>query len=232
MTVDDIRSMTWFDFRKPLESHLMKNSTEWLALLIVSQCKTDFPKFLCNDAPDLQSRDNQIGIEVTEAISKEDAQISGLFSSYRNGKCRTDKWKDIVEKNGGKVAFDGSNITYPTITSEDEWKTICEIYGKKMDKIMSYRQKGFAKIGLIIIYSDSLIPVKKETMETSMKDISEKFKEKYDFVFLVASEAFFELDGYGNLTGYKRIEEMDLLKKCARLLAEQKIKIESIEKEL
>lgn len=157
MIVDDIRSMTLFDFRKPLESHLMKNSTEWLALLIVSQCKTDFPKFLCNDAPDLQSRDNQIGIEVTEAISKEDAQISGLFSSYRNGKCRTDKWKDIVEKNGGKVAFDGSNITYPTI---------------------------------------------------------------------------FEFNGYGHLIGYKKIEEMDLLKKCARLLAEKKIEIESIEKEL
>lgn len=232
MTVDDIRSMTWIDFRKPLESHLMKDSTEWLALLIVSQCKTDFPKFLYNDAPDLQSRDNQIGIEVTEVISKENAQISGLFSSYRNGKCRTDKWRDIVKKNGGKVAFDESNITYPTITSEDEWKTICEIYGKKMDKIMSYRQKGFEKIGLIIIYSDSLIPVKKETMEESMKGISKKFKEKYDFVFLVASETFFEFDGYGNLTGYKRIEEMDLLKKCARLLAEQKIKIESIEKEL
>ena len=48
----------------------------------------------------------------------------------------------------------------------------------------------------------------------------------------MASETFFEFDGYGNLTGYKRIEEMDLLKKCARLLAEQKIKIESIEQEL
>ena len=212
MTVDDIRSMTWFDFRNPLESHLMKNSMEWLALLIVSQCKTDFPKFSCNGAPDLQSRDNQIGIEVTEAISKKDAQISGLFSSYRNGKCRTDKWKDIVKKNGGKVALDGSNITYPAITSEDEWKTICEIYEKKMDKIMSYRQNGFEKIGLIIICSDSLIPVKKETMEKSMKDVSKKFKEKYDFVFLVASETFFEFNGYGNLTGYKRIEEMDLLK--------------------
>lgn len=232
MTVDDIRSMTWFDFRKPLESHLMKNSTEWLALLIVSQCKTDFPKFLCNDAPDLQSRDNQIGIEVTEAISKEDAQISGLFSNYRNSKCRTDKWRDIVKKSGGKVAFDESNITYPTITSEDEWKTICEIYGKKLGKIMSYRQKGFEKIGLIIISSDNLIPIKKETMEKSMKAISEKFHEKYDFVFLVASETFYEFNGYGNLTGYKRIEEMDLLKKCARLLAEQKIEIESIEKEL
>lgn len=232
MTVEDIRSMTWFDFRKPLESHLMKNSTEWLALLIVSQCKTDFPKFLCNDAPDLQSRDNQIGIEVTEAISKEDAQISGLFSNYRNSKCRTDKWRDIVKKSGGKVAFDESNITYPTITSEDEWKTICEIYGKKLGKIMSYRQKGFEKIGLIIISSDNLIPIKKETMEKSMKAISEKFHEKYDFVFLVASETFYEFNGYGNLTGYKRIEEMDLLKKCARLLAEQKIEIESIEKEL
>ena len=112
------------------------------------------------------------------------------------------------------------------------YKTICEIYGKKMDKIMSYRQKGFEKIGLIIIYSDSLIPVKKETMEENMKYISEKFKEKYDFVFLVASETFFEFDDYGNLIGCKRIEEMDLLKKCARLLAEQKIGIESIEKEL
>lgn len=97
---------------------------------------------------------------------------------------------------------------------------------------MSYRQKGFEKIGLIIISSDNLIPIKKETMEKSMKAISEKFHEKYDFVFLVASETFYEFNGYGNLTGYKRIEEMDLLKKCARLLAEQKIEIESIEKEL
>ncbi len=40
-----------------------------------------------------------------------------------------------------------------------------------MDKIMSYRQKGFEKIGLIIIYFDSIIPVKKETMEESMKGI-------------------------------------------------------------
>lgn len=232
MIVDDIRSMTLLDFKKPLESHLMKNSTEWLALLIVSQCKADFPKFSCNDAPDLQSKDNQIGIEVAEAISKKDAQIRGLSSSYRNGKCRTDKWTDIVKKNGGKVALDGSNITYPTITSKDEWKTICEIYEKKLDKIISYRQKGFKKIGLIIICSDILLPVKKETMEKSMKDISEKFIEKYDFVFLVVSETFFEFNGYGDLTGYKKIEEIDLLKKCARLLAEKKIGIESIEKEI
>ncbi len=40
-----------------------------------------------------------------------------------------------------------------------------------MDKIMSCRQKGFEKIGLIIIYFDSIIPVKKETMEESMKGI-------------------------------------------------------------
>lgn len=50
-----------------------------------------------------------------------------------------------------------------------------------MDKIMSYRQKGFERMGLIIIYSDSLIPVKKETMEESIKGIFKKFKEKFDF---------------------------------------------------
>ena len=44
-----------------------------------------------------------------------------------------------------------------------------------MDKIISYHQKGFEKIGLIIIYSDSLIPVKKETMEESMKGIFKKW---------------------------------------------------------
>lgn len=36
--------------------------------------------------------------------------------------------------------FQKSIITYPTISSEDEWKTICEIYEKKMDKIIGYHQ--------------------------------------------------------------------------------------------
>lgn len=53
-----------------------------------------------------------------------------------------------------------------------------------MDKFMSCRQKGFEKIGLIIIYSDSLIPVKKEKMEESMKGIFKRLR-KYRCIFVL-----------------------------------------------
>lgn len=53
-----------------------------------------------------------------------------------------------------------------------------------MDKFMSYRQKVFEKIGLIIIFSDSLIPVKKEKMEESMKSIFKKLR-KYRCIFVL-----------------------------------------------
>ena len=71
-------------FEKPLTSRFRKTYVEFLALEILQYCYGDFyKKFNIYDSPDLCDTEQRIGIEVTEAVAIEEAQIESEFVKYR-----------------------------------------------------------------------------------------------------------------------------------------------------
>ena len=108
-------------FTKPLDSKLHSTYIEQLSFSLL---KHIFPetssKFVLSDAPDLQAEDKSVGIEITEAVAPEIAQIDGEFAKLRFGKKaehEIERCKRLIEKNGGEV--DSIGLSYPVTNSID-----------------------------------------------------------------------------------------------------------------
>lgn len=72
-----------FPFKKPLTSRLQKKYVEFLALGILQYCYGDtYVGFDVHDVPDISDENRLVGIEVTEAVTREEAQIEGEFVKY------------------------------------------------------------------------------------------------------------------------------------------------------
>ena len=141
-----------FPFKKPLTSRYRKKYVEVLALSVLQYCYGDiYAGFDVHDAPDISDENRLIGIEVTEAVTKEEAQIEGEFVKYRLESSLEEKErrKQIIENNGAKV--DELGLTYPVKNSDSEKLIFQDAVRKKMEKLASYRRQGFEKVGLFVL---------------------------------------------------------------------------------
>lgn len=114
----------------------------------------------------------QLGIEVTEAVTKEEAQIEGEFVKYRLESSLEEKErrKQLIENNGAKV--DELGLTYPVKNSDSEKLIFQDAVRKKMEKLASYRRQGFEKVGLFVFYDEPPIPVRLEELKNYFDAIS------------------------------------------------------------
>lgn len=92
-----------FSFKKPLTSRYRKKHVEFPALGILQYCCGDtYAGFDLYDAPDISNENRLVGIEVTEAVTKEEAQIEGEFIKYRlESRLRERAQKTNNRKNNG-----------------------------------------------------------------------------------------------------------------------------------
>ena len=142
-------------FEKPLTSRFRKKYVEFLALEILQYCYGDFyKKFNVYDSPDLCDKERVVGIEVTEAVTIEEAQIKSEFVKYRleNDNSKKERRRQIIENNGGRVEKFG--LSYPVKNSKSEIVTFQNAIRKKMEKLSLYRCRGFKTLGLFIFYND------------------------------------------------------------------------------
>lgn len=174
-------------FKKPLDSKLQTMYTENLAYRVLKRCFPEQYKDLVqNDAPDLQIPDHSIGIEVTVAVSNKTAQIDGEFIKYRIGKeSKAEKDKCIckIENCGGTIESDV--LSYPVIDRKDEQSLFYSAIQNKLKKLPSYREKGFKKIGLFMLYQQPPIPpfdIEKDWFYYF--DLAqEEYTDRYDFLY-------------------------------------------------
>lgn len=172
-------------FKKPLDSKLHSKYIEQLSFLILKHILPDFSsKLELCDAPDLQTNDKSVGVEITEAVSQIIAQINGEHIKFRFGKkteCEKEKCKEKIEKNGGKL--DDIGISYPVTNSNDEWDIFSSALKKKLKLLPSYRAKGFKKMGLFIFFDEPPIPFDPEVAMERFAKIQNESKNQYDFLF-------------------------------------------------
>ena len=184
-----------YTLKKPLTSRFRKKYVETLALGILQYCyKEKYDGFEVHDAPDISDGNKLIGIEVTEAVSDEQAQIKGEFVKYRL-ESRTEekeRRKRIIEENGAIVNQLG--LTYPVKNGDDEKQIFQNAIRKKMEKLESYRTQGYQKVGLFVFYDEPPIPVKLEELKDYFDEAMNGYNDKYDIIYFVHSFGLIEYD--------------------------------------
>lgn len=194
-------------FEKPLTSRFRKKYVETLALGILQYSyKEKYDGFEVHDAPDISDGNKLIGIEVTEAVSDEQAQIEGEFVKYRL-ESRTEekeRRKRIIEENGASVNQLG--LTYPVKNGDDEKQIFQNAIRKKMEKLESYRTQGYQKVGLFVFYDEPPIPVKLEDLKDYFDEAMTGYNDKYDIIYFVHS---FGLIEYDVLTGEVQVRPIE-----------------------
>jgi len=211
-------------FTKPLDSKLHSTYIEQLSFSLL---KHIFPetssKFVLSDAPDLQAEDKSVGIEITEAVAPEIAQIDGEFAKLRFGKKaehEIERCKRLIEKNGGEV--DSIGLSYPVTNSKDEWSIFSNALKKKVKLLPSYRRKGFKKMGLFILFNEPPIPFDPKVAMERFAEIQKDSIDQYDFLLFGYRNGVIGYD-FSNMS-YKLYtidqDTFDNLSLCARKLVE------------
>lgn len=196
-----------FPFEKPLTSRYRKNYVEFLALRILQYCYDDtYVRFKVYDAPDIRDENKLIGIEVTEAVTKEEAQIEGEFVKYRLESRLEEKErrKQIIESNGAKVNQLG--LTYPVKDSYSEKMIFQDAVRKKMEKLELYRRQGFEKLGLFVFYDEPPIPIRLEELKYYFDEVLNEYRDKYDVIYFGFSCGLIEYNILLNSIHEKPIE--------------------------
>lgn len=211
-------------FTKPLESKLHSRYIEQLVFLLL---KHIFPElssvFILGDAPDLQAKDKSVGIEITEAVAPEIAQIDGEYAKLRFGKKTEydkEKCKQLIEKNGGKI--DAIGLSYPVTNSKEEWDICSNALRKKIELLPSYRTKGFKKMGLFIFFNEPPIPFNPKISMERFAEIQKDSVEQYDFLLFGYHNGVITYDFSNMNYEVYAIDQdtFDNLSLCARKLVE------------
>ena len=208
-------------YTTPLDSEKMKYSTEALALLALQHCFDRYKDLQLSDAPDLQDVNSKIGIEVTEVAIPNIKAIDGNWLHYR--KTGKEKYKIKAEQLGGE--FDNISCSYPPTTSKDELECIEQILKKKIEKIPSYRNKGFHTVGLIFVLNEPPLPDTALKWGEIMKKVQSTSSEKFDILFFLYHNALSWCDCNTYKTEYIILEEQvrDELSHYSRYIAEKVI---------
>lgn len=212
-------------FKSPLDSHLHKRYIEQLGYMLLEHIFPEFASTLMlQDSPDLQTKDKSIGIEITEAVAPEIAQIDGEYAKLRFGKKtehEIEKCKRLIEKNGGEV--DSIGLSYPVTNSKDEWSIFSNALKKKVKLLPSYRRKGFKKMGLFILFNELPIPFDPSVAMERFAEIQKDSIDQYDFLLFGYRNGVISYD-FSNMS-YELYtidqDTFDNLSLCARKLVEE-----------
>jgi len=214
---DDIRNAV---FTSPMNSEDMKHYPEYLALAVLKYCFDDYDSLYVKEAPDIQSLDHSIGLEVTEVAVSKNKAIKGDYLQYI--KTKDPKYLTKIKEKGGTIT-DFSYSVLP-VTKNDELDAMKNIFQKKLQKKNDYKSKGFKSIGLIMVMTE--IPVPNTALEWGkmIYTINSSSKEKFDMIFFIYSCALSILDCSTGEVSFKPIDsnDYDSLMKYATIMAEKK----------
>lgn len=179
--------MTDFEiFSKPIPNNLNNRFIEFVSLEILKYLYPDkYSSLKLVDKPDLQDKENQIGVEVVEAVNNNLAQIDGEFYKYRFGKKtkeEKEKCRRTIERNGATV--DEFGITYPVQYSNEELDILKYAIEKKIEKFDNYSPNEFKVLDLFVMYPSYLMPHSDIVLNDFFKYIGKINNKKYGRIFI------------------------------------------------
>lgn len=206
-------------FINPMESKKMKYFIEQYALAILRYYFDEYDCLISNDAPDLQSPDCSLGVEVTEVTQNINQSFIGDFLQYR--KTGDEKYINKITLKGGIA--NNYSYTLPPVNEKDEFDTITNIFHKKLNKVNQYRNKGFKTLGLVMVMHDPPLPTVANNWSTYIHNIQSNSISKFDIVFFSYPYALSIFNCSTGITEYKIINrnDYDAICKYARVMAEK-----------
>lgn len=207
------------EFIYPLDSEDMKHYTEEVALAVLRYCFDEYDSLLVKDAPDLQSPDGSMGIEVTEVAVSKNKAIDGDYLQYR--KTKDDKYLNKIREKGG-TATDMNYGVLP-VTKDDELAAMRSVFKKKLKKIPEYKSNGFGVLGLMMVMTEIPIPYTAYEWGEMIYTLNSSSDEQYDRIYFTYHSALSILDCKTGMVEFKPIAENDYNALCAyaRIKAEK-----------
>ena len=164
------------------------------------------------DAPDICNDDKMIGVEVIQAIADEDAreQSKAAKDFLRNidNNNHTTKKSESKDKDGAENSSDDEECIEP-ITYDDEKKLFQYDLAKKLDKLPSYKKKGYQIMRLFVFYNEIPIPVKLEQYKECFEEVLDKYDDKYEVIYLGWPSGLITHDVKEKYISVKKIESAD-----------------------
>ena len=166
---------------------------------------------LVKEAPDLQSPDGSIGIEVTEIAVSKNKAIDGDYLQYR--KTKDTKYLDKILEKGGTAT--DMNYSVLPVTKYDELEAMKSVFQKKQKKITEYKSKGFFILGLVMVMNEIPIPDTANEWGKMIFNLNSSTVEKYERIFFTYHSALSILDCESGVVEFKPIAKKDYNALCA-----------------
>lgn len=180
-----------YKWEKPLSEHTKKDCYECYAKIVLEEMFSDkFNNLKIEDKPDLQSEDNNYGIEVTRAIDKKEIEADKMYSKTIHNKCRNTK-KVIEKYSHGKIRIKNGILSS---SGKDSFDLILKSFCEKVDKLNDGNYKNF-KQNYLFIFSDILADdyMLKEALE-NMYELQKKKNRKFSEVFVLVPGNFYNFN--------------------------------------
>ena len=201
--------MTDFEiFAKPIPKRYSNIFIEFVSLEVLKYMYPDkYYNLQLVDKPDLQDKDNLIGVEVIEAVSNRIAQIDGEFYNYRFGKqlqYEKEKCIEKLKKNG--ALLDEYGITYPVQNSIDELEILKHAVVKKLEKFDNYDPNYYKSLDLFVMYTAYLMPHSDKQLDKFFEHIAQENSRRFDTIFIFSGGVLITYKTEKNEWSVKHIE--------------------------
>ena len=206
------------------KSEVMKKSQESFVLLVLKHCELErYASLITADAPDLQTPDKSIGIEVTYAVSQDVAKINGECVKYTHGKDtpqdKAECERRIIQHGGSidRIAVRDSDVivvlSFPVTDSQEEMRVLENAVRNKMKKVSAYKQKGFDTVGLFLILDTSpasLVNIIR--LLPCFHDAQRGYTEQYSFFIFVSGMRYSSMISRQRSTESLRLIKLSMMR--------------------
>lgn len=216
-------------FAVPIEAKLQKYSQEYRVLSTLRYLFPNrFEKMVKGEAPDLQDKENGIGIEVTVAADWRDMRAAREFAKLQQENGDIEKCKKAITSSGyfffytikDKVAI------YTSGTLEKEKAFFQESIRKKINNLEQYRAE-FQKIGLAVIWIDIPTSDVRDNLGKWIAEVLDKTDIVFDFVYVLSHRFCVYYDVQEQSSELLTIKDMETkrLATIARMTAEGELSL-------
>ena len=217
------------DFDGILNKQLWTRSTEYTALATLKFCfPVEFKNLKHSESPDLQDLVNMYAVEVTEATSEIEARTIGNWLRLNQPESspeEKERRRSNISSNGYDLKQDGM-LLHPLREISDEQRVLTQALSNKLNKVTSYKMKGFISIDLFIDYEKPFISDDPKEVFDWMKSTSKESEQRFNRVFIRYVGGLLILDFKKNKMSCIEIshEDRHALGNLGRMAAEGEIK--------
>lgn len=218
-------------FIEPIKSKSQKHSQEYRVLATLRYLYPNrFENMVTGESPDLQDKENGIGIEVTAAVDFRDMRAYREFANLQQKNGNTEKHKRAIISSGYSILTIPIKEDIVAIstsgTSDGEKFFFQKSIRRKTEKLEQYRA-NFKRMGLAILLPESPTSYAENHFSEWISEVFDKSANLFDFVYVISHRFCLYYDMKVCIAEKHSLtqEESRLLATIARMTAEDELSL-------